>query len=403
MEAQRGKPAFLTGLGGFRALAALIVLTGHALSWIAPLATFPAALCASLARLTQLGLSAFFVLSGFVLFYSHAPGPGRPPFGPGRFALARLARVYPVYGLLALASLAVLLVREPAIVSAHPGSLAACLSLTQTWFFAPDVPALFPIGWAVSTEVFFYLVFPLLRRPIGALPSRWAALWAGLAAVAVPLAAVAWIARSWPALFAWVLGRHPGYAAATADLAGLFFQWLTYTNPYLRVFEFVCGMATARLFLTGARGPAWLGVAAVAGLAGLVAAPFPGAWFFLSVAANNALYAPFLAAACLALAARPPAFANRRTCKAIAGASLSIYLLQPFTLEPWTALAKAFPGLWPLAVAAGLAATTAAGLALSHLVEGPAARRILAWGRPGASGRTPGNAPAAWRGTRPKQ
>ncbi len=382
MQTDRGKPAFLTGLGGFRALAALIVLTGHALSWIAPLATFPAPLCASLARLTQLGLSGFFVLSGFVLFYTHAPGPGRPPFRPGRFALARLARVYPVYGLLALASLAVFLVREPEVVSAHPASLVACLSLTQTWFFAPATPTLFPIGWAVSTEVFFYLVFPLLRRPIAALPSRRAGLWAAAGLLAAPLLADAWIARSWPDLFAWALARHPGYAVATADLAGLFFQWLTYTNPYLRVFEFLCGMATARLFLLGTRGPAWLGVAAAAGLAGLVAAPFPGDWFFLSVAANNALFAPFLAAACLGLAARAPAPAAWRSVNALAGASLSVYLLQPFTLEPWAALPELFPGSWPLAAAGGMAATVAVGLALSRRVEAPAARRILAWGRP---------------------
>lgn len=379
MKAQHGKPPFLAGLTGFRALAALAVLVGHAVAWIAPLGELPT-LFARQARLTQAGLSGFFILSGFVLVYNHAPGPGRRPFALVPFFRARLARVYPIYLLLALASLGLFLVREPAVLAGHPASLAACLSLTQTWFFAPATPALFPIGWAVSTEAFFYLLFPLLLRPVCALATPRAAFWAGAATLGAALAADAWIAGSWPGLFAWALALHPGYANATEDLAGLFFQWLTYTGPYLRLFEFLLGMVLARLFLLGWRAPALLGPAALAGLVVLWAAPFPQDAFFLSVLANNALYAPFLAAACLALASRAPGFAGRRSVKAIAGASLSIYLLQPFTLEPWSVLTKAAPGLWPLAAAGGLAATVAAGLALSRWVEGPAARRIL--GRP---------------------
>ena len=79
MEKGRGKPPFLAGLGGFRALAALAVLAGHALSWLTPLPQHPF-LAIPAARLTQAGLSGFFVLSGFVLFYTHAPRPDTPAF-----------------------------------------------------------------------------------------------------------------------------------------------------------------------------------------------------------------------------------------------------------------------------------------------------------------------------------
>ena len=88
MEKARGKPPFLAGLGGFRALAALAVLTGHALSWLTPLPQYPF-LAIPAARLTQAGLSGFFVLSGFVLFYTHAPRPDAPAFSAKRFTFSR--------------------------------------------------------------------------------------------------------------------------------------------------------------------------------------------------------------------------------------------------------------------------------------------------------------------------
>lgn len=376
MEKGSGKPPFLAGLTGFRSLAVLAVLLGHAVAWIAPLADLPLFFSRQ-ARLTEAGLSGFFVLSGFVLFYNHAPGPGRRPFDGKRFFLARLARIYPVYLLLLLVGLAVFLVQEPSALWRDPLCLPALASLTQTWFFAPQAPAVFPIGWAVSTEAFFYVLFPLLLRPVCALRSRRAALVVLLTAWGAALAVDAWIARSWPALFAWALDGNPGYAAAPEDLAGLFFQWLTYTGPYVRLFEFVLGMVAARFYQLGGRVPAWLGPAALAGLAMLWAAPFPADAFFLSVLANNALYAPCLVALCLAFAGRAPAFADWRPVKALARASLSVYLLQPFTLEPWAALTGPFPGFWPLAALAGMALTVALGLVLARRVEEPAARRLL--------------------------
>ncbi|WP_029457088.1 acyltransferase family protein [Solidesulfovibrio alcoholivorans] len=381
MEKGRGKPPFLAGLGGFRALAALAVLAGHALAWLTPLPRHPF-LAIPAARLTQAGLSGFFVLSGFVLFYTHAPRPDAPAFSAKRFALARLARIYPVYLLLLLAHLGLAVLREPGFFTRFPGEVLAHATLVQTWFFAPEAPSLFPIGWAVSTEVFFYLLFPLLLRPVSALATRRAALVTATCALGTAVCADAWIAASWPALFARVAAAHPVFADHATDLAGLFFQWLTYTAPYLRLPEFLCGMATARLFLLGARPPAWLGPAAGAGLCLLAFTPFPHGSFFLSVLANNALYAPCLAAVCLGLAARAPAWAGARPVRAFAGASLSVYLLQPLTLEPWQALLRLLPDTWPAVCGIGMAATVVTGLLLSRFVEAPAARRILGRHRP---------------------
>lgn len=377
MQHAHGKPPFLSGLGGFRALAVLAVLVGHAASWLTPLPGLPA-LHAPLARLTQCGLSGFFVLSGFVLQYNYGARPITGLRGLGRFATARLARIHPVYLLLLAVSLTDIFIRfgRPWEVPGFCQSVLAALTLTQSWFFVAEAPSVYPLAWAVSTEVFFYLLFPILSRGVSALASRRAACCAGLVALVAIVGLDASIGAHWPALFAWALRAHPALAGDQTRLAGLLFEWLTYTSPYLRIFEFIIGMATARLFVLGARPPAWLAIAASALLAVLLCVPVPEDWFFFAILKNNALYAPTLAALCLSLAARPPAFASNRLINRIAGASLSIYLVQPFALEPWKHLFAPTGPLWPVAALAGMAATITAGILLARYVEVPAARWI---------------------------
>lgn len=300
--------------------------------------------------------------------------------------------------LLLLVELAVLLVRLPEAVTAWPGNVAATFTLTQSWFFLPEAPALFPLAWAVSTEVFFYGLFPLAAWGLGRLqrPAGVAGLAGGCVLAAV--AADAAIASHWPQIFAFAAGRHPGFAGRPEELAGQLFQWLTYVNPGLRFFEFLLGAATARLFLLRPAPLPGLAPAAAACLAGLLLVPVPRDAFFWSILEDNILYAPFLAALCHAWAARPPAFAAGKALARIGAASLSVYLVQPFVLphlkfeaalaRPWTAAALAL---------AGMAAVLGCGLLLSRYVEGPLARRILSLGSRdhsghGARGRRPPSA-----------
>ena len=112
-----------------------------------------------------LGVSFFFVLSGFILTYSHAAEYESGMGDRGRFWVARLARVYPVYLLSMLFSAYV--TRSQFRPLWHAIAFAADLLMVQSWsmrmvnFF--NVPA-----WSLSTEAFFYLTFPfllLLIRP----------------------------------------------------------------------------------------------------------------------------------------------------------------------------------------------------------------------------------------------
>jgi len=370
------KPPFLPGLGGLRALAALAVLAGHAAAWLTPLTDDPV-LRAPLARLPQCGLSAFFVLSGFVLQYNYGPAlaAGRLPLG--RFALARLARLYPVYLLLLVVAIAGLLPTQGPQALGGAANVASYLTLTHSWFFRPQANSIFPLSWAVSVEVFFYLVFPLAARLADRLASPAAALTAAAACLAAVLGLDALTVAGWPRLLPAALAHYPLWGNAPGEFAGVLFQWLTYASPYFRVFEFVLGATAARLFVLRPTAVPGLDVLAAAGLLALVLVPFPAGAFFLAVLGNNALYAPFLAALCLAWAARPRAWTTHWFMAGLSAASLSIYLVQAWTLPLWKAPAGSPPLVWAALAVAGMAVTAAAGLALTRWVEAPAARYML--------------------------
>ena len=117
----------------------------------------------ALIRGGYLAVATFFVLSGFVLARSYGSSPWRPD-RLRRYAVARFARIYPVYALsLALVAPFVMASRAPG----KPGLIADYGLLLQGW------TGHLPVGWntpawSLSCEVFFYICFPLavglLRR-----------------------------------------------------------------------------------------------------------------------------------------------------------------------------------------------------------------------------------------------
>lgn len=373
MPSISGKPPYLPGLGGIRALAALAVLAGHAVGWLTPLPTLPG-VYQPFARLTHCGLSAFFVLSGFVLQYNYGPamaaGTNRIV---RRFALARFARIYPLYSLLLLASMISSGASGLQETLARPSNLLAFLTLTQSWFFS-RAPSLFPLAWAVSVEVFFYCLFPFAARLLGRLQTPCAVVCAGLGCLAAALALDAALATHWATAFAVGLRLYPDEAGSPEAFAGLLYQWLTYSSPYFRMWEFLLGMVTARLFVLR---PAPLpGVFPAAGLALglLLVIPSPAGAFFLGILEGNILYAPFLAAVLYATAGQPRRFLCGSLLKRLGAASLSIYLIQSWTLPLWRASFTAPFALgsvlaWTALALAGILLSLATGCILFRFVE----------------------------------
>jgi peptidoglycan/LPS O-acetylase OafA/YrhL len=119
-----------------------------------------------------IGVTYFFVLSGFILTYTYADQfDGR---FKEQFWIARFARIYPVYLLGVVLELPIVLQGIPGSRIALPLSLEAGLTgtlqitLMQAW--VPGAALSWnSAGWSLSAEAFFYLLFPVLAVPL----SRW--------------------------------------------------------------------------------------------------------------------------------------------------------------------------------------------------------------------------------------
>ncbi len=197
----------IVNIQAVRAVAALAVLVSHLYAFEASTAFAPA--LPALLTYGFAGVDLFFAVSGFVMVLVTRGRFGRPREA-GAFLFSRAWRIYPPYWLFtAIAILGVLALGETAARFAESPLLP---SLTL-WPMTPSLPLL-QIGWTLTHELYFYLVFTLfLFAPQRALPFLlcvWAALipLAWLAGVA-DVNAVTWLVFS-PLTLEFILGAFAG-------------------------------------------------------------------------------------------------------------------------------------------------------------------------------------------------
>jgi len=211
------KPARLGALTSLRFFAAMAVAVHHSMGTRLPADFIGPAL--SLSR----GVSFFFVLSGFILYYVY---PELPTLQSVRkFFVARVARLWfpHVAALLAL----VILLRSEFYYGGIGPFIANVLMIHAwipewTYFFSFNA-----VSWSISTEFGFYVLFPLL---VWKFEKTWWAVLLGSAAIALGLILLC--------AFADIPTWKPGLDGATT-------LGLLYVNPLARLFEFVLGMCVA--------------------------------------------------------------------------------------------------------------------------------------------------------------
>jgi peptidoglycan/LPS O-acetylase OafA/YrhL len=165
------------------------------------------------------GVSFFYVLSGFILYYNYEDLKDR-----SYFWIARLARIWPVH----ITMLVMVLIFEPwDWLLGHASwqiTLPANILLVHAWLpFKGSALSFNGVSWSLSAEAFFYLCFPFLLVAM----KRWGLLPVTAGAFLVGLVIVVSATIFWPSNAA-------------------FFSSF---NPVCRVFEFVLGMATCKLWL----------------------------------------------------------------------------------------------------------------------------------------------------------
>ena len=177
------------------------------------------------------GVSFFFVLSGFILFYAHKgmQDGGNVP----RFVVSRLARIWPLHVAMAL-FVFIALPYPYGYPNSTPeaGTYLANLLLVHSWIPLPSFNfALNGPSWSLSTELFFYVSFPFLIRNWHR--TRWAkiALCAGLGLAAAGL------------------GTALGAPVRPWGENGLYAQGFVFFLPPARIIEFSLGMFAASVWL----------------------------------------------------------------------------------------------------------------------------------------------------------
>jgi peptidoglycan/LPS O-acetylase OafA/YrhL len=208
----------LDALTGLRFVAAAAIVLHHSRATI-----LPAKVHISFAL--SAGVSFFFVLSGFILTYVY---PRLQTGGDcGRFLLARFARVWPghVFALL----LVFLLLPAPGR-GLPPGDTPRALIVVLLHSLVPRYGVFFGwnnVAWSVSTELCFYLLFPLLIW-------QWRRTWF----VKLPLVL----------LLVYAVIRHANTPALLNPADPLhdpsWLGWI-YPHPASRLFEFALGMTVA--------------------------------------------------------------------------------------------------------------------------------------------------------------
>ncbi|GAB3196535.1 hypothetical protein GCM10027261_19480 [Geodermatophilus arenarius] len=292
------------------------------------------------------GVAFFFVLSGFVLTWSHRPGDSAPAFYRRRFA-----RVAPAYWAACIVGAAVAATEQDdrriaAVVESLP-SLAA----VQAWI--PDRAVFFggnAVGWTISCEAFFYLLFPVLVVLLPRTPTR------RLLAALVLLVLTATPALVWLA----ATGEVPEYLGIV---------------PVQRLTEFLLGMVAAAALRTGWRPPVRFGTAALlAALSYLAVAVIPYA--YLVVAGPYALLVA--AAAARDLEGGRPGVGGRWG-RRLGEWSFAFYLVHQIALRavaPQILFVREAPELALLATIGCFLLALVGSIALYRIVEAPLERRL---------------------------
>lgn len=243
MNAEASRPR-LPALTSLRFFAAFHVLLFHVYAIAVPFGPW---WFRRLSSIGYVGVSFFFVLSGFILVYTYAEKPVKPQ----EFWLARFARVYPAYALALLLTTPFFLfavqhfneVKVPfmAFQAAH-ARLAAGLEilLLQAWV-PPAALSWNPVGWSLSVEAFFYLLFPFLLLTYMRFSRK--RLFA--------IIAICWLASNLISLSYTVL-QPDGVVNPDSNV---YTSWMNVVKffPVARLPEFLMGMAAGFVFLRSRR------------------------------------------------------------------------------------------------------------------------------------------------------
>ena len=252
----KAPPDRLAALDGLRFFAALFVLWAHGLSVLFK-SDPPVPAIGAIANVSGLGMTLFFVLSGFVIHfgYHHLGRPGQRG-AVWAFVRARFARLYPLY--VVVLALDVWGSRHSPVAFANaPHALLYHAPLVQAWRYGVlgNLSLIYQfaqysgVAWSISVEVFFYLVYVALVRRLVAIDSARAHGLAGLAIFATGAAFLIAAESYIEPINGWAAVRFGPVADLSHGVQDSFFRWLVYFWPPAHLGEFLLGCLAANWYL----------------------------------------------------------------------------------------------------------------------------------------------------------
>ena len=322
-------------LTGLRGVAAYSVLMAHATAYAYPGAPI---IPHYIHGLPYFGMSLFFVLSGFVIHYNYA-GMFRTDglaAGGKKFFIARFARLYPLYFVVLILSVAY---GGGSEFTRDPWIALTCLTLTHSWLdFTSSVGDVGGFSWSVSTEAMLYVFFVFLILPIEKIRQPAVAM---LVLTVGGFLALLLLFFNLSAVMEAIAPLVPQNKKVSFDAQ----RWLIYFSPYVRSLDFFLGVFASKVFLSLQDRPlrkprtAFVIVTAMLGWCLLVIAwtPFaksPLFQFFL----QNLIFAPAIATALIFLCRYQTSWSRLFSHPALLVAgeiSYSVYLLQIIAFLPF--------------------------------------------------------------------
>jgi peptidoglycan/LPS O-acetylase OafA/YrhL len=163
-------------------------------------------------------MNAFFMLSGFILFFVYCDKDFSLPQNRRNFYIKRIARIYPCYMTAAVLSY---FLKNNVTFSGGTAMLPMTLLCMQGLFYSTFKCLSNGIFWSMSAEVIFYCLFPFILQLFNRKKEHYKLIMLG-----------SYLAALYPGIVRYYFG-------GTEDL---------YINPLFRLPEFICGMCIAHIY-----------------------------------------------------------------------------------------------------------------------------------------------------------
>lgn len=252
------------GLTGLRFVAAFSVLLAHSMSVLMHKYETPQGVVYWCMQASGFGMTLFFVLSGFVIHYNYASAVTSGGVrGIAGYLWARFARLYPLFLLILFVGM-LQYIRPFHMMAGQFEQFDTAVHTAPYFLLSIQSWVYFPVGdralfcaiggiacptWSISTEWFFYFVFPFIAWIVLQARTPWQTAILGLVWIAVWIALATNLYDRSPQLDAWAVTRFGSVAGMSDYPEDSFVRWLLYISPYLRIGEFILGTCLAQLYV----------------------------------------------------------------------------------------------------------------------------------------------------------